>query len=303
MRQNLARYYGDRARVWLEQLPGRLEQITSRWDLELEGAFPKLSINYVAAATQRATGRPVALKMSPSLEEIRREHTTLEAFEPGRTCGALALDEELAALLLERVTPGQDLSTLPEDEAIRQAGLLMGGLHRPWTEREDVDLPQLRDWFEGMARLRDAHDGRPGPLPPGLFGRAEGLAAELLEERAPQVLLHGDLHHHNILWGRARGWIAIDPKGILGPRAFEACALLRNPPGFAERAGALEVLDRRTRVLAEACELDRPRLLAWGLAEAMLSASWGMEGAPEAWASGVAMARLYEQLLLDSSAR
>src|SRR5262249_62067687 len=118
----------------------------------------------------------------------------------------------------------------------------------------------------------------PGALPADLLDRAASLYGELWRSQGPRVLLHGDLHHDNVLDGGLRGWLAIDPKGIIGERAYETGALLRNPTEDASRFARPEVIDRRVRILCERLALDRERVVGWGFAQAGRSALWGVEG-------------------------
>ena len=86
------------------------------------------------------------------------------------------------------------------------------------------------------------------------------------------MLLHGDIHHGNILDGGARGWLAIDPKGLLGERTFDYANILRNPnEEIAKRPGRFA---QQATVIAEAARVDRRRLLQWVLAFCGLSATW-----------------------------
>ena len=62
-----------------------------------------------------------------------------------------------------------------------------------------------------------------------LFQRADALRAELLSSIDQRVVLHGDLHHFNILRCDRGGWLAIDPKGLVGDRYFDVCQFLLNP--------------------------------------------------------------------------
>jgi streptomycin 6-kinase len=85
-------------------------------------------------------------------------------------------------------------------------------------------------------------------------------------------VLHGDIHHNNILWFGHRGWLAIDPKGLIGERGFDYANLFCNPdPRTATAPGCFA---RRVEVVAEAARLDRTRLLQWILAWAGLSSAW-----------------------------
>jgi streptomycin 6-kinase len=88
------------------------------------------------------------------------------------------------------------------------------------------------------------------------------------------VVLHGDLHHENILRSHEQGWVAIDPKGVVGEREYEIGALMRNPIPVLHEPRTLE---RRADQLAEALGLDRARIRAWSWAQAHLAAAWAVE--------------------------
>jgi streptomycin 6-kinase len=69
-----------------------------------------------------------------------------------------------------------------------------------------------------------------------------------------------------------RGWLAIDPKGLVGERTFDFVNILRNPD--VATALAPGRFAREVAVLAHAAALDRRRLVEWTLAFAALSAAW-----------------------------
>lgn len=100
------------------------------------------------------------------------------------------------------------------------------------------------------------------------------VARELLASPREVAVLHGDIHHGNILDFGERGWLAIDPKGLLGERAFDFVNILRNPVEGETIAFAPGRLARQTRVIAEAAELEGARLLQWTVAFTALSAAW-----------------------------
>jgi streptomycin 6-kinase len=121
--------------------------------------------------------------------------------------------------------------------------------------------------------------------------RAEGLFAELLASQAPAVVLHGDLHHMNILAAGPGDWRAIDPKGVIGEPAYECGALLRNPiPQISSWPELARTLARRIAVLAETLRLDRRRIHGWALAQTVLSAWWSVEDDPEGYTIDLAVA-------------
>ena len=93
-----------------------------------------------------------------------------------------------------------------------------------------------------------------------------------------QVLLHGDLHHENILAAERASWLAIDPKGVIGEPAYETGALLRNRlPNLLDAPQAVRVLTRRIDQLSEMLYFARARVRNWAMAQAVLSMWWTIE--------------------------
>lgn len=211
------------------------------------------------------------LKLTLPGQAVQAEADALAGFGGVGAARLLAADPAEGALLLERLRPGTPLSALADDDAAtRIAGGLIARLRRPVPE--GALLGQAAGWV----RLLDRARAEAWPLDPAMLDRAAGLFRDLAA--AAPVLLHGDLHHGNILRDGA-GWRAIDPRGLAGDPAFEAAALLRNPPGAAAVAqnGA-----RRIAILAETTGLDARRIAAWGYAAAVLAACWALEDAEDA---------------------
>ncbi|MCA9796461.1 MAG: 3'-kinase, partial [Candidatus Eremiobacteraeota bacterium] len=90
-------------------------------------------------------------------------------------------------------------------------------------------------------------------------------------------LLHGDLHHDNILHHPGRGWLAIDPKGVVGEPAFDlACALL-NPvwlPDLVEDPGRLSAMAAN---FEKRLDLPAERIRQFAFVYACLSVCWSWE--------------------------
>jgi streptomycin 6-kinase len=129
-----------------------------------------------------------------------------------------------------------------------------------------------------LQRLRDDNQGGTGPLPTHLVERAEATYRELLASAPPPVLLHGDLHHDNILRATRVPYLAIDPKGLAGEPAYETGPFLYNPqPFLRESSNLAQVLERRVAILVEHLQFDRQRILACAFAHSVLSAAWSIE--------------------------
>ena len=112
------------------------------------------------------------------------------------------------------------------------------------------------------------------------------------------ALLHGDLHHHNILAAGRQPWLAIDPKGIVGEPAYEVGALLRNPmPELLQSERPKRLLARRLDILSERLGFERERLVGWGTAQAVLAAWWSLEDHGRDWEKWITCAELLAELL------
>jgi streptomycin 6-kinase len=287
--------HGSAGRAWLAQLPGALAACARQWELTLGPAFPNLSYHYVAPAV-RADGTAVVVKACSPTGEFAIESAALRCYDGHGAARLFAADPEREVMLLERLLPGARLSTVSDDEeATVIAAGVMRALWRPVPP--DHPFPTVADWGMGFVRLRQRFGGGAGPFPAALVAAAERLFATLDASGSAPVVLHGDLHHGNILAAGPRGWLAIDPKGLVGEPAYETGALLRNPlPWLLAQPDPANVLARRLDILSRELGCDRARLRGWGLAQAVLSAWWSFEDHGHGWEPAIACAELLAAL-------
>lgn len=265
--------HGDTGREWISAFPATLERVRRAWDLTLGDTFAYVGYAYVVRA-ELPGGTPVVLKLAPPDPEFANEIAALGIYD-GR--GAVRLfDSEptVTALLLERLEPGTPLADLDDDTAATDiAAAVMRQLWRPLPP--DHTFPTVERWGRAFARIRAANDGGSGAFPQEWFDRAERLYFDLCASQADPVLLHGDLHHWNILASRRDGWLAIDPKGVAGEPAYETGSLLRNKMDAGPDLRLLT--ERRAAQLSAALGIDRERILQWAFAQGVLSALWTFE--------------------------
>lgn len=279
---------GEEGRAWLARLPSLLAWCAGRWGLTLEPPFP-LSYNYVAPARQ-ADGREVVLKLSP-YDTFYLEIEALRHYAGQGSAALLGADVARGALLMERLRPGTPLLAVEDDQrATEIAAGVMAQLARPLPVGHP--FPSVARWAEGLGGLRARFDGSSGPLPAGLVEQAEDLFAELLPSMGESVLLHADLHQWNILSASRAPWLALDPKGMAGERAYEVGAWLRNPlPALLHHPDPVRLLARRVDIFTEHLGLERARIIGWGIAQAVLSAWWSIEDHGRGWEGSIACAR------------
>jgi streptomycin 6-kinase len=270
-----------------------IDECEARWSVAVGRPLPDLTYNYVAPATG-SDGRPLILKLGVPNPELWTEIDALRLYE-GRGCAQLvAWDREEGALLLERLQPGMPLSRLCAEDDERATSIAAGVMRALWRPVPAVhDFPTVGRWAAGFQRLRRRFDGGTGPLAEARVQQAETLFADLLASAGKPVLLHGDLHHDNILDAGERTWRAIDPKGVVGEPAYEVGALLRNPfPALLSLPQPERILARRLDQVSETLGLDRQRLLDWAFAQAVLSAWWCLEDGVPCWEGMLACAEL-----------
>ena len=286
---------GEAGLAWLDRLPSLTEDLERSWSLEVGHPFPNLSYNWVVPAL-REDGAPAVLKLSfPGDKEFRTEAAALAAFGGRGVCRLLELDLDRGAMLLERLRPGGPLTGFKDDEeATAVAAGVMKKLWRPTPP--DHAFPTVSDWSRGFERLRRRFGGGTGPMPEKLVEEAETLFAELGASEGEPLLLHGDLHQENILSARREPWLAIDPKGVVGEAAYDTAALLHNPVGALGAPDPKGLLERRLAVLSGELGLDRARVRAWGLAQAVLAAYWGLEDGGRAWDEALVFAGLLAEI-------
>jgi streptomycin 6-kinase len=202
------------------------------------------------------------------------------------------------AALFERLEPGEPLAALAsngrDDEATDILATLLGRM-------SPLDPPE---WCPTVARLGEAFaryvasgDER---VPRALVEPARRIYSDLCRTERNPALLHGDLHHYNVLSDNARGWCAVDPKGVVGELEYEIGAALRNPIDRPDLFAKHDVVERRLDRFGLALGIDVSRARGWCFAQAVLSAIWSVEDGQAGAASDAALE--LARVLLDSSA-
>ena len=248
---------------------GVVDAYLRRWNLEPVGAVVETSSSRLGAV--RRAGEPAMLKVALAAEEVLGAE--LMVWWAGRGA-ARVLAHEGPALLLEYGAGGDDPVGMvrrgQDDDDARALCAVVAELHAVPGPPPPFLTP-LDRWFRALPRAA----GRLG----GIIGECAAAAEQLLAEPRDVVVLHGDLHHGNVLHFGERGLLAIDPKGLRGERGFDYANLFCNPDHATATAPGR--LARLADLVAAQAGLDRGRLLRWVLAYAGLSAAWSIEDGAE----------------------
>ncbi len=263
---NVAGYGGDRGEAWLRQLPTLVAAAADRWQLRDLAPLSNLSFNYLMRGRRGRDG--VVVKFLWGCGALAGETVWLRAQQGRGAVRLLDAGAELGAYLMEELVPATPATVLDDGAATEVIGSLIAAL----TEQPApaAGLPTVAGWFGDLRRFEQ----RP---PPGIDAAtvraARAIADELTASTAEPRLLHGDLHHDNVLAADA-GWRAIDPKGVAGDPAHECAAMLRNGLGAVATADLSDCLRSRVGILAAVTGFDRARIAGWGCAQTVLSCCW-----------------------------
>lgn len=264
---NIISIYGEKGKSWLDELPELVTAISSRLDLRDLKEFTNLTYNYVLSGFQGEES--IILKLALYSEGLAQEAFALKCFAGYGVVKVLAEDKGM--LLLERAMPGASLKSYfskTEQESIEIVCGVMQKLHQA-SIPEGHNFPHIKDWLSAL--------DKDWPIPDGYLKKARKLQDELLQTSKPDVLLHGDLHHDNILQN-GEDWLVIDPKGVIGEPAYEVAAFIRNPiPELLNHIDAPHIIHNRVSRFAELLELPSQRILDWCFVQAVLSWVWAIE--------------------------
>jgi len=275
--KNILSAFGEQGHEWLAHLPKLIDEASQQWHLVDAQQVPNLSYNFVAFAKQRSA--EVILKIGVPNPELTSEMRTLELFNGDGACRLLDCDEQKGFLLIERLKPGLMLADLQNDD--ERTHITIDVMQRIWRPVPKGNGPfiQLTDWFDSLKNIRPHFNGGTGPFPERLLQRVEASLPELFAEDDLR-LLHGDFHHFNIL-SSERGWLAIDPKGVVGPAGYEIGPLMLNPWTRPMDSINFKVqTERRVDILKERLGWAREKIINWSLAHAILSAYWDLDLEP-----------------------
>ncbi|WID99646.1 aminoglycoside phosphotransferase family protein [Bosea vestrisii] len=218
-------------------------------------------------------GQPAMLKL-PEIEDERLGYLQLDYWDGDGAARLLARSENGEAMLIERATGTRSIAAMArsgaagDDEATVILCDAIAALQKPRGPAPSGLIP-LEVWFKDLFPMAQERGG--------ILARSAAAATELLPAQREIVPLHADLHHDNVLDFEGRGWLAIDPKSVIGDRAFEYTILFCDPdladpePPVAPLPGRFE---RRLEIVLAKSGLERERLLKWILAWCGLSAAW-----------------------------
>ena len=264
---NILNIYGKQGKVWLDALPELVAATSSKLDMRELKEVTNLTYNYVLSGFQG--DNPIILKLGLDHEALTREAFALKCFAG---CGAVkVLAEDKGMLLLERAMPGISLKNYFSDREQKSIEIAFGVMQKLHQANISVahNFPNIQDWLSALDKDLN--------IPNVYLKKARKLRDQLLKTADANVLLHGDLHHDNILQN-GETWVVIDPKGVIGEPAYEVAAFIRNPiPELLNHADVPNIILNRITYFAKIIQLPSQRILDLCFVQAVLAWAWALE--------------------------
>jgi streptomycin 6-kinase len=290
--ENTIALCGETGESWLNELPDLINALGSAWAIEAGPHFRNLSYNYVANALM-PDGKTAVLKIGLPIKdvEINGEARYLQALDGRGAAKLLKFDRERQAVLLERVAPGANLRSVckkNEAEAVKVAIRVLKRILQP-VPADNTDLIILDAWFDGLKRAIGTN------FPQVYASRALEYYSELSADVKNTFLLHGDLHHDNILSATREPFLVIDPKGMIGHVGYDIGVFLNNHHDWLEWNTRLEgKLDIAVADFAAAFELEEAVIRKWAFCQMVLSWWWMFDEMPETFGEELGLSDIWK---------
>ncbi|MBV8660922.1 MAG: phosphotransferase [Candidatus Dependentiae bacterium] len=262
-----------------------LQKLSQQWLLSNVRSFRHIAMpnNYVVIAYSDQYKKDVVLKIGLK-NVIDREIQTLHYFQDDGCVKLLQFNQEYSdvnsALLLEYVQPGNSLKDLflqgNEEKSIEIFADIIKKMHAH-PKKYEIRKIQTAEKRLNLLHTFKSQNYRLQKLLP----QAVALAAQLVATQGKEYLLHGDLHHENILQ-HGDVWVMIDPQGIIGELEYEVGAFIRNPLfELLDQPNLEQLILYRFECLSQLLNLDKQRIIDWSFVQAVLAGCFTEENKNE----------------------
>ena len=277
--------------IWLDQFDDLKQYCEKKWECRILEPYD-LSYNFVAPAAKKDGSFIVVKFVVPNGKGFLHEVEALTHFQGNAIVKLLDVEVEKGIMILEHISPGEKLYSLNNDEAA--TCIMADVMQRLWTEAPlNSSILTIFQREEEFKQIRRHHKDGIGPITEGMLVKAEIIFSKLTSSIEKLYLLHGDLHHHNVLSSSDHKWIAIDPKGLIGEKEYDVIQFLLNK---VPSENLVEVLERRIDILVEQLHLNKKRIILWGFCHSILSLYWDYEDFGEASENSWEMVKMFEYL-------
>lgn len=268
---NIHAIYGQPGILWINKLPEIIQQLAEQWNFQFIKPAPDLSYNFVGVVKMNDHADTGILKIAFENTRLATEVSWLNNMQH---CAPklYAYDKNHNAFLMEHLIPGNSLKTMVVAGKDDQATKIICETIRQLQSQESS-----ASTFTHLSELIKSLDILDNKYHPKLLSQAKSWFHELTSDRTHDVILHGDLHHGNIL-SNGSGWKSIDPHGYTGDPAAEVGAMIRNPfDCFPTHKSLSKIIERRLHIMSDELPFDSQKIKQWAFCITVLSAAWTVQ--------------------------
>lgn len=260
---------------------GQIQFAIDHWRLSnLQNIYEREQSAVWSAESERYG--PVVLKWN-STGQLESEYWMLSRLQGKGVCRVYGYDKDRGLLLEERILPG---TVLREVRSIEKRAEVLASVFR------EIHLPQQEgetylDWLNKAHAFCESQNVADELTHQA--GQAREICAGLFEKYPERVLLHGDLHHDNLLRRTDGSYAVIDPKGVIGPEILDLPRFLLNEGDFPDNPAHME---QAISLVSRACGYPEEELRQALWMEAVLANVWLVEDGLPPKAQWMALAGL-----------
>lgn len=273
-KKNILNTFNKNGQQWLTRLPDIIALCINKWKLSECRAVSNMSYNYLCTAKSDIYG-DIALKIAVSQDELSSEVIALKLFGEEICCKCFDYDSQLYAYIMERILPGDNLySVQAPDEQMKIGAQVIRSL--PVPDTGNTGLPVFGSLLSKAFLKAQTESKVINQITP-FIKQAEQFFKELQDLKMQDLILHGDLHHQNILKTEDNKWKVIDPKGVIGIHPLECGRFIRNHLWRLTKKKHLLYLKKTTAAFAETLGVTKSVILKAAYIDCVLGHTWSLE--------------------------
>lgn len=214
---------------------------------------------------------PVIVKRDRNTLQLRLEYEMLLSLDGEYSCKVYSFDENEGQLIEERILPG---TVLREERNLEKRLSVLKkiffAIHKP-----KEDGVTYLDWLADIKKFCETNQISEEWTKKAQL--AYSICLDIFEKYSERVLLHGDLHHDNILLRMDGSYVMIDPKGVVGPSILDLPRFILNEIGAHHEESSIEHITRVIELISQQFEYPLEDVEKVFVMEIILANIWCIE--------------------------